>query len=226
MKCYLVTGTDTSVGKTFISGILLNLASSMGYKTAGFKPIASGIKKKKGGKIYNSDVLFLKKNSSIELTEKEVNVFSFTEETSPYIASIINNRKISTKTISKHFNFLKKKANLIIIEGVGGWYTPITKTKTFADWVKTENLPIILIVYLKTGCINHAILTKKAIKNDNLNLVGWIANNFQKKKLYHKEYLIDLKKRLLPTKLLGIVPFLKNKKNIAENIKYINFQFK
>ncbi|QCI17109.1 dethiobiotin synthase [Buchnera aphidicola (Aphis helianthi)] len=225
IKKFFITGTDTNIGKTTISSILLKKASNYGYKTAGYKPISSGIKKcnnivskiiKKKSQFVNEDTSILQKNSSVYLTNKEINPVSFLENAPPNILSIINNKKINKKYLSLGLKKITTKSDWILIEGAGGWYTPISNKNTFSDWVKKEKLTVILVVGIKLGCINHAILTEKAILADNLVCAGWIANNIFPSDKYTSYYIQTLLS-YIKSPLLGIVPYLKNINEININ---------
>lgn len=230
IKKFFITGTDTNIGKTTISGILLKKAKNYGYNTAGYKPISSGVKKYDN---INSDILhnrydflnedtyILKKNSSIYLTNEEVNPISFIENAPPNILSLINNKKIQIKDLSLGLKKISKKSNWILIEGAGGWYTPISNQHTFSDWVKKENLTVVLVVGIKLGCINHAILTEKSILSENIICSGWIANNIFPNNKYTSYYIQTLL-NYIKSPLLGIVPYLKDTNNI--NINKIKIQ--
>ncbi|QFQ32118.1 dethiobiotin synthase [Buchnera aphidicola] len=225
IKKFFVTGTDTNIGKSTISGILLKKASNFGYVTAGYKPISSGAKKykditfktnEKKYEFINEDSYILKKSSSIYLTYKEINPISFVESAPPNILSLINKRKIKKEHLSLGLKKISLKSNWILIEGAGGWYTPISNKYTFSDWVQEEKLTVILVVGIKLGCINHAILTEKSILSDNLICSGWIANNVFPENKYTSYYIQTLLS-YIKSPLLGIVPYLKNINNIDVN---------
>ncbi len=205
-KRWFLTGTDTEVGKTVVSCALLQAATKAGYKTAGYKPVASGSEITPVG-IRNSDALALLANSSVPLQYEEVNPLVFVEATSPHIASDGLNQPIDFAVMSAGLHQLEKKANWVLVEGAGGWYTPLSQSATFADWVVKERLPVILTVGVKLGCINHAILTMKAIIGSGLHFAGWIANEVEPAGKRQQEYLATLE-RMLPAPLLGKIPHL------------------
>ncbi|MBS9426094.1 dethiobiotin synthase [Photorhabdus caribbeanensis] len=205
-KRWFLTGTDTEVGKTVVSCALLQAATKAGYKTAGYKPVASGSEITPTG-IRNSDALALLANSSVPLQYEEVNPFVFVEATSPHIASDELKQPIDFAVMSAGLHQLEKKANWVLVEGAGGWYTPLSQSATFADWVVKEQLPVILTVGVKLGCINHAILTVEAIIGSGLHFAGWIANEIEPAGKRHQEYLLTLE-RMLPVPLLGKIPHL------------------
>jgi len=205
IKRWFVTGTDTGIGKTVASCALLQAANKKGYYTAGYKPVASGGIITTAG-IRNSDALALQANSNQKLTYSQVNPLIFIEATSPHIACELEKRTIELVKLSQGLRQLENKANWLVIEGAGGWFTPLSKRVTFADWVKQEKLPVILVIGIKLGAINHALLTVKAIEIAGLKLVGWIANHIDPTTKRQQEYLSTLMS-MLSAPLLGVIPY-------------------
>ncbi|MCV2508480.1 MAG: dethiobiotin synthase [Candidatus Lightella neohaematopini] len=215
-KIFFITGTDTDVGKTIVSCALLKQANNKyGYSTIGYKPIATNIN---CNKLHN-DISLLSYYSSIKLKHNIINPFSFKECTAPNIASNIKKIKIDLDKISSNLNIMINLANFIIIEGAGGWFTPINDNLNYCDWVINKQLPIIMVVKIKLGCINHALLTNLAIKTQKLNLIGWVANCILDIP-FMTEY-IDVIKHRLSAPLIGIIPRIvgnkQNKPIIASN---------
>lgn len=206
IKKWFVTGTDTEVGKTVASCALLQAASAAGYRSVGYKPVASGSEMTAEG-IRNSDALALQRNGSVTLPYEQINPLAFIEPTSPHIISAEEQRPITFSAMSAGLLNLTGKADWIQVEGAGGWFTPLSETTTFAEWVISEQLPVILVVGVKLGCINHAMLTAQAVAAAGLSLAGWIANGVQPAGKRHAEYLATLKQRL-PAPLLGEIPWL------------------
>ncbi|QHM70344.1 dethiobiotin synthase [Mixta intestinalis] len=205
-NCWFLTGTDTEVGKTVASSALLQAANRAGLRTAGYKPVASGSELTPDG-IRNGDALALQRNSSLTLRYEEVNPLAFLEPTSPHIVSAETGQPIAFTQLSAGLTALRAKAEWVLVEGAGGWYTPLSEQQTYADWVKQEQLPVILVVGIKLGCINHALLTAEAVRSAGLPLAGWIANDVQLPGRRHQEYLATLRQRL-PAPLLGEIPWL------------------
>ena len=205
IKRWFVTGTDTEVGKTVASCALLQAATDAGYRTAGYKPVASGSEMTPAG-IRNSDAQALQRNSSVKLDYEQVNPFAFLEPTSPHIVSAAEKRPIKLSKISAGLEALASQADWLQVEGAGGWFTPLSQTATFADWVIQEQLPVILVVGVKLGCINHAMLTAHAVQNAGLYLAGWIANDVQPTGKRHAEYIATLRE-VLNAPMLGEIPF-------------------
>ncbi|MEW7314140.1 dethiobiotin synthase [Buttiauxella gaviniae] len=205
IKKWFVTGTDTEVGKTVASCALLQAATQAGYRTAGYKPVASGSEVTPQG-LRNSDALALQRNSSVELSYPQVNPFTFQEPTSPHIVSALEQRPIAFSALSSGLEALYPLADWVQVEGAGGWFTPLSDNTTFADWVGLEQLPVILVVGVKLGCINHAMLTAQAVQSAGLRLAGWIANDVQPTGKRHSEYIATLR-NVLKAPMLGEIPF-------------------
>ncbi len=206
IKRYFVTGTDTEVGKTVASSALLQAAARAGYQTAGYKPVASGSEETADG-LRNSDALALQQHSTLALRYEEVNPYTFAEPTSPHIVSRDEGRPIDPIVLSAGLRALGARADWVLVEGAGGWFTPLGEAFSFADWVVQEQLPVILVVGVKLGCINHALLTAAAVQAAGLPLAGWVANDVQPPGRRHGEYLATLQ-RLLPSPMLGEIPYL------------------
>lgn len=177
-QIFFVAGTDTGVGKTHVACHLLMEARQRGLKTLGLKPLAAGAEKTSHG-LRNEDALLLQQASTVQFAYEDINPFCFAEPVAPHIAASENNVALSAAGIAAKIQMLldKSDAELVIIEGAGGWRVPLNETETMADVVKLLGIPVILVVGMKLGCINHAILTAEAIRSDGINLHGWIANN-------------------------------------------------
>ena len=205
-KRWFVTGTDTEVGKTVASCALLQAAKAAGWRCAGYKPVASGCEVTPQG-VRNSDALALQRAASVWLPYEQVNPLAFIEPTSPHIVSAFEQRPILAGQLSAGLEVVAQQADWVLTEGAGGWFTPLSDSLTFADWVVQEQLPVILVVGVKLGCINHALLTAQAIEKSGLQLAGWIANGVQPAGRWHQEYMATLT-RLIPATLLGEIPYL------------------
>lgn len=203
---YFITGTDTEAGKTVATTAFLQAAACAGHQTAGYKPVASGSEMTAEGP-RNSDALALQAYSTVGLRYDEVNPCTFVEPTSPHIVSELEKRPVDPQVLSAGLRHLEPLADWVVVEGAGGWYTPLTADYTFADWVIAEQLPVVLVVGMRLGCINHAVLTAQAIAQSGLHLAGWIANDVQETGKHHQAYM-DTLTRMLPAPLLGEIPYL------------------
>lgn len=202
---YFVTGTDTEVGKTVASCALLQAANLRGLRSAGYKPVASGSEMTTLG-LRNSDALALQHHSRLEMDYKTVNPYTFAEPTSPHIVSADLGEPIEAQVMSAGLRTLEAQAEWLLVEGAGGWFTPLSETLTFADWLVQEQLPVILVVGVKLGCINHAMLTAQAVRQAGLTLAGWIANDVVKPGKRHAEYMATLR-RVMQAPLIGEIPW-------------------
>lgn len=204
IKTWFVTGTDTEVGKTYSSCALLRaLIQQCGRRAAGFKPVASG-SVWQDGCWQNEDALALQQASNVALAYADVNVLSFEEATAPHIASAAEARPIELEALTLGLRAIQDKADYVVVEGAGGWHVPLLPGIDFADWVVSEKLPVILVVGVKLGCINHALLTAHAIIDAGLRLEGWIANEVVPAGARQAEYLASLN-ALLPVPCLGVI---------------------
>lgn len=204
MKCaYFVTGTDTNVGKTWATLALMNHFKQQNLSVLGMKPVASGCEKV-GDEWKNDDALAIQKNGSFEVDYQIINPFAYELPISPHLAGKENPANL--ERILANFQMLQNLANVVIVEGAGGWYAPLNETETIADLAKKLNLPIILVVSIKLGCINHALLTIEAIKSANLDCVGWLAvcndEHFE-----CVDLTIDSLKKRLDVPLLAVFPY-------------------
>lgn len=174
-QAFFVTGTDTDVGKTYVACKLINDYIAQGYKVVGMKPVAAG-----GDfvdeKWLNNDVLKLEAASNVKAPRELINPYSFKEAIAPHIAAEITGVEIKIEVIQQAFMRLTDMADIVIVEGAGGFLVPLNKTETMADLAAALNIRIILVVGMKLGCINHSLLTVEAIKARKLALHGWVAN--------------------------------------------------
>ncbi|MGH1471059.1 MAG: dethiobiotin synthase [Cellvibrionaceae bacterium] len=219
MKKYFVTGTDTEVGKTFVASSMLNLLSRQGERCFGLKPIASGCEKIVG-KWMNEDALSLIENSSISLPYEDVNPIALPEAIAPHLAAKKNNIDLSVNDISNHCRKIFKQneaaADYSLVEGAGGWFVPLNDEETYADVIKVLNLDVILVIGIRLGCINHALLTESAIQQSGLKLTGWVANTVSVDVPNQKEIVQTLKQKI-NAPCMGVIPYLAGNK-YSENI--------
>ena len=172
---YFVTGTDTDVGKTYIASALVRYFVQQGQTAVGMKPIAAGCEKI-NGELRNADVSALLEASNIVARLEDVNPYTFEPAIAPHIAAEQVGATVSLNKIKHAFDALQSQADVVIVEGAGGFRVPINRQETMADLAVKLNLPIILVVGIRLGCINHALMTAGSIRAAGLNLVGWVAN--------------------------------------------------
>jgi len=217
---YFVTGTDTGVGKTTISCAILFLFNKLGQSTVGCKPIASGCDMTQKC-LVNNDALMLKKHSSIQFPYGYVNPISLAPAIAPHIAAQKINKIYTVKQLINNISLiLNSKADLILIEGAGGWQVPLNDKETLADFATELDVPVILVVGIRLGCINHALLTQADIQRKKIKIAGWVANVIDENMEVINENIHTLKKRI-DAPCLGVIPFLASSE--IENIaKYLN----
>lgn len=206
-KAYFVTGTDTEVGKTFVSAALLARAKKQGFTTAAVKPMASGAELTANG-LRNEDGVALLKQCSLPLCYEEVNPVVFEPAIAPHIAAQKIHRIVYVEELKKHCQrVLEKNSDFTLVEGAGGWRVPVNNDETLAHLAKSLQLPIILVVGMRLGCINHAVLTAEAIARDGLNLAGWVANRVTPNMSEYEENFLTLN-RLIKAPCIGHVPYM------------------
>jgi dethiobiotin synthetase len=200
-----ITGTDTNIGKTYISVGLLKLFSQLGFSTLGIKPLSSGCI---AGK--NEDVIALRNASTVKLPYSSINPFVFEPPIAPNIAAKKIDLTLSVLNISAQLNeTLQYPVDMKIIEGVGGWNVPLNDSETLADLIKHFNISVVLVVGMKLGCLNHAILTFNAIRQVNVAIIGWVANCIDPQ-MQEVSANIETLKMWLKCPFLGTVPYRGN----------------
>lgn len=215
-QAYFITGTDTGVGKTFITTALLQHFNKLGNATVAMKPIAAGCVKTDQGWV-NEDVEALRANTSVTLTSEQICPYLLASPIAPHIAAEEENVKIDLKVIYDQFLSLKELGDTIFVEGVGGFQVPLDDQYDTADLAVMFGLPVILVVGLRLGCLNHALLTAETVRARGLPLVGWVANQIDPA-MERVQQNIDALKARLDCSLLGTVPFLS-----TPNIENIHF---
>lgn len=206
-RTYFVTGTDTEVGKTFVSAALLYALNNTGISTVGLKPVAAGCEKQKG-QWRNEDALILQQASSLDLPYDTVNPIALPDAIAPHLAAEKQGSALSVNSmIDALQGGLEVASDFTLIEGAGGWYVPLNDTEFFSDFAVALSLPVILVVGLRLGCINHALLTEAAIKQAGLPLIGWVANCIDPNMGSVAENISTLK-NTIDAPCLGVVPYL------------------
>jgi len=221
MKGFFVTGTDTGVGKTQISVALMALLQQQGLIVAGMKPIASGCEITAEG-LQNDDALQLQQQANIDLPYTLMNPYAFEAEIAPHIAAQQVDIEIDLDLIVENYQQIQQDSDCIIVEGAGGWLVPINTQYTMADLALRLQLPIILVVDIKLGCINHALLTVQAIESTGLTLQGWVANHTQENEQSNE--IIDTLKYTLSAHCLGNVPRLIDKQKAVDYLTLTDFK--
>lgn len=218
-RAFFVAGTDTDVGKTVASKAILHALAAREIKTIGYKPVAAGSEKTAEG-WRNSDALHLQAAATVDVAYEDVNPYALELPASPHIAAKHEQVAIDYTVLSNKLAQHKQNADVVLVEGAGGWRVPISDEESLSTWVQQEQLPVILVVGIKLGCLSHALLTAEVIKSDGLNLVGWVANRVNPGTEHYADIIEMLEMRLAVPKL-GEIPYIPKAKR-KDLAKYID----
>lgn len=211
---YFITGTDTGVGKTTVSCALLRAFAAQGKRVIGMKPVVAG---RENGRWHDVEQLIAASN--ISAAREYVNSYAFDPPISPHIAAQQAGTEIDLAVIQHAYQALSNQADIVIVEGAGGFLVPVNQTQNGADLARALNLPVILVVGMRLGCLNHALLTAQAIRIAGLPLAGWVANGIDPQMPAAAENVATLEQGL-DCPLLGIIPFTKN--SYPEKIQFFD----
>ncbi|AUH53388.1 dethiobiotin synthase [Chromobacterium sp. ATCC 53434] len=202
---YFITGTDTEIGKTHSAVELIRLYRGQGRTVLAMKPVASGCEILPDGGWLNDDVARLV--AATGQTDLDLmNPYRFLPPVSPHIAAREAGVEIELSRIGEHYRRLSAQADIVLVEGAGGWLAPLSDTLFMADLAQSLALPVILVVGMRLGCINHALLSARAIVDSGLELAGWVANCAQPPQAAYAENLATLR-RHIPAPLLLELPY-------------------
>ncbi|MGZ0079310.1 dethiobiotin synthase [Methylomonas sp. YC3] len=202
-SAFFITGTDTNVGKTWTTIALMRYLQMQGLSTVGMKPVAAGCEWH-DGMLKNSDALLMQQYASVPLEYREINPYAFEAAISPHLAC--GGVDVSVDVVSDGFTRLQQRADVVLVEGAGGWYSPMSGVLDNAGLAQALRLPVILVVGVRLGCINHARLTMSAIRQAGLSCAGWVAVQIDQAMPGFDGNLTYLRERL-DAPLLGILPF-------------------
>jgi dethiobiotin synthetase len=174
-RAWFITGTDTGVGKTLVSAALLTALARAGRHVVGMKPVASGCDETPQG-LRSADAEALRAAANVAADYEDINPYALAAPTAPHLAAAAAGVQIDIATIRTHYARLAVRADDVVVEGIGGWLVPINRTQTMADVVRALELPVILVVGIRLGCLNHALLTRQAVAASGCRLVAWVAN--------------------------------------------------
>jgi dethiobiotin synthetase len=218
-SCF-VTGTDTEIGKTLVASALVYLQAQQGHRVAAMKPVAAGTEWR-DGRWCNEDVDHLAACVSVSLPQEVTTPFLFKAPAAPHIAASMENRAIDPLHILSCYEQVRPQADAVVVEGVGGFCVPLNDSYDTADMAKDLNLPVVLVVGMRLGCINQALLTSEAIAARGLKLMGWVANSVDPHMLYPQENIETIARRI-NAPLLGTIPRL-DEANASSAAAYLNF---
>jgi dethiobiotin synthetase len=206
MAGYFIAGTDTGAGKTYVAAGLLEAFNQAGYVTAVMKPVASGCDETEHG-LRNEDALILQQHASLDLEYDRVNPYSFSPPIAPHIAAREIGVQIDIAEIVHQAQQLQTESDILLVEGIGGWLVPVDDNHTMADIARQIGLPVILVVGMRLGCLNHALLSAAAIENSGMTLAGWVAN-FPMGAMAREHENIDALQQRLGAPLLATLPYM------------------
>jgi dethiobiotin synthetase len=215
MTGFFVTGTDTEVGKTLVTSAIIYQLQERGLKTCGFKPVVAGMTTIGSNSFYEdleSLLLVTNRNRLLndQLSSHDICPYHLPIPAAPHLVAKDLGLSLDLELMVKSFNILNNSHDAIIVEGAGGFLVPISETLTLADFAVEIGLPVILVVDIRLGCINHALLTAQAITQQKLPLAGWVANFTSVPSVYSEANIQTLSSMLhdqYGAQLLGILPY-------------------
>lgn len=206
MASCFITATDTDAGKTYISTMLLQGFKQLQQTALGVKPIAAG----GNANNENSDALLLQLHSGITLPYSQINPICYAAPVAPHLAAINTQQPIVEAVLNSALHrWQQLPIQQLIIEGAGGWLLPISQQRYLADWVVEQQLPVILVVGVKLGCLNHAMLTVREIERSGAKLIGWVANCIDADMALLEQNIADLRQRITAP-CFAVVPYAAN----------------
>jgi len=200
-----VTGTDTGVGKTLAACALLHAFSARGWRTAGMKPVAAGARRC-AAELQNDDVAALAAAGSVAAPRELVNVYCFEPAVAPHIAARAAGVRIELAPLKRAYDALARQTDIVVVEGVGGFCVPLNDAEDTADFAVLLQLRVVLVVGMRLGCLNHALLTAAAINARGLRLAAWIANHIDPDMAHADDNVAALERRL-PAPCIARIPF-------------------
>jgi dethiobiotin synthetase len=203
-----ITGTDTGIGKTLVAVSFVKALVRHGLQVAVMKPIASGAENTAAG-LRNADARALAEASNVPVPYAAINPYCFEPAISPHIAAEEAGIAVDMHLIKARFDALAGGADFVVVEGAGGWYAPLAQGAMMADLPRILEIPVLLVVGLRLGCLNHALLTRRAIDADGADFAGWVASSVDPNLERRAENLMSLE-RLLGSVPLAVFPFLPN----------------
>lgn len=203
-QSYFIIGTDTNVGKTYIASALIKHFVRAGCQAVGMKPLASGCNITAEGELLNDDVQALTAASNVAAPLDLINPYRFEPAIAPHIAATQAGQAVDCAQVIRAYQQLSSLADIVVVEGAGGFLVPLNEQHTLADLAVMLNIPVILVVGMRLGCINHALLTVEAVQARGLRLAGWVANQLEPEMPVFAENLASLQQRIAAP-CLGVV---------------------
>jgi dethiobiotin synthetase len=215
-KGFFITGTDTSVGKTFVTAGILQAMQAAGYNVCPMKPVETGCSISKG-RLVTDDALRLLKVSCIDEDIDLINPYRFRQPLAPLIAAAAEDKRVSKKRIISAYNNLKKKYEVLLVEGAGGIMVPLTRRTLFVDLIKEMDIPLIIIARPGLGTINHTLLTIEAARSNGIQIEGVVFNHTEKSRSdISVKTNPEVVRRIGKVKILGEVPFSGGRESLSQ----------
>ena len=211
-----VTGTDTGVGKTRVAVALVHALRARGLRVAAMKPVSAG---SAAGEL-NEDVVALLQAANVAAELRDVNPYAFAPAIAPHLAAQQAGVRIELDSIAAAYSRLAAKADVVVVEGAGGWRVPLNECEDMADLAQRLGLPVVLVVGLRLGCLNHALLTAESIANRRLPWAGWVGNHIDPAMVMAAENVAALHARL-PGPCLGVQTFLQQENSSADTPQWL-----
>ncbi len=218
-KKLFITGTDTEVGKTLFTCALIKALQDAGKSILAFKPVAAGCELI-NNQLKNEDALAIQETLTGSIEYQKVNPIALRQPIAPHIAANIEQLDLNVSLLQQKIDLKSLEHEFLLIEGAGGWLVPLNDKETFADYAVAESMQVILVVGLKLGCINHALLTQQNIAQQGLKLVGWVANHIDPDMQNHQQNIETLKQRL-DCPMLAEIPYITHSSKIIEASKCV-----
>lgn len=216
---FFVTGTDTEVGKTLLSGALILKLREVGVRATGFKPVVAGTYVDSSGQKLNEDLETLRIASGLDSQEQSLCPYVLDEAAAPHLVAKKNDVYLDSSVILGDLHTLGQKFEVVVVEGAGGFLVPLNEQEDLGDLAQAMDLPVILVVGMRLGCINHALLTCEAIQSRQLMIAGWVANTLSDEMTLLEENIQTLKDRIFAP-FLGVIPTLPKQLQKLENAPY------
>ena len=220
MAGFFITGTDTEVGKTLVSGALILKFRKQGKQVIGFKPVVAGTYQSASGSIYNEDLETLRIASQLAQGQLSLSPYVLDMPVAPHLAALNKGITLDLMTIMQALDEIQKHGDYLVVEGAGGFLVPLNDHEDLGDLAQQIDLPIILVVGMKLGCINHALLTQEAIKARGLKITGWVANSLANEMPLLKENIATLEAKI-HAPFLGLIPSLPKTLQKSDNSPYL-----
>ena len=221
-----VTGTDTEVGKTLVSAALILKLREKGINAIGFKPVVAGTYTNSNGQVLNEDLETLRIASKLLPGALDLCPYVLDEPAAPHLVAAQGGLKLEKAIIMRALNAVQGQSDAVVVEGAGGFLTPLTDSTDLGDFAQQLGLPVILVIGMRLGCINHALLTLEAIKSRKLQIAGWIANSLSTEMPFLNENIKSLQSRIDAPFLGCISPLpkeLQKQQNQPYSIEALNF---